>query len=399
MRPHRVDLPGLRIALYGEFGIGNAGNDESARSLTHLLRTRSVTDLTLITLAADQATKSVGLPALQFTASRSPATGSAVVNRAMRAVGKVSDFSRMIRLVGGFDGVIVAGTGLLEAPRGRYPGGDLIWLAMLSVACRIRRVPLAWFAIGGGHFASPIPGRFAAVVARAAQIRSYRDTLTRDSLAQHGLNVKADPVVTDVVFSRGEVTETPRNNAEPRQVAVGPIDMPAHLASDGPDSYLERLAQLITRLHDRGVEVRLVLGDSADGAVAVELLELLPMRKIRITSGPEFSDVLADLRDHADVVVASRYHVLIAGMLTGVPTVALSHADKDESLLRRMGQGRYLHSAAAFVPESVERDIFTSHQNRSRIRAQVATAIEQGRKSAEDELQRVLLYFQRRVRQ
>lgn len=378
------------VGLYGEFGIGNAGNDESARVLHQLLQELSITDITLISFSGEAATRAVGLPALSFVAPAPSVALPAIITKAFRLLGKVADQVRMIRIVGVFDAVIVAGTGLLEAPHGRYPGGDMVWLAMLSVACRLRRVPLVWFAIGGGRYASRIPGRLAAWAARAAQARSYRDALTGVSLAANGLDVRLDPVVTDVVIARNPSARPSKDRDEVREVAVGPIDLPPHLFASQPGgSYLDRLAELVSRLQSRGVRIRLVLGDAADGPVADALIERLHSPGVTVTSGPSFDDLLADVVDHADVVVASRFHVLIAALLAGVPVVALSHADKDDSLMKAFGLQRYLYSAATFDPQSIETAIFASHERRKVIREQVATVMDAGQKSLRSELQRV----------
>ncbi|GAA0335841.1 polysaccharide pyruvyl transferase family protein [Micropruina glycogenica] len=381
----------LRIGVYGEFGIGNAGNDESARVVHQLLRELSITDVTLISLSGVAATRAVGLPALSFTSSAPSSARPTVVVKALRLFSKVGDQVRMIRIVGEFDAVIVAGTGLLEAPRGRYPGGDMVWLSMLSVACRMRRVPLVWFAIGGGRYASRIPGRLAAWAGKAAQTRSYRDPLTPAWLAANGLDVSTDAVVTDVVIARAPISRPPRDRDELQVVAIGPIDLPQRLdTSRSEGCYLNGLAELVSRLQDRGIRIRLVLGDAADGPVAEALIDRLHSPGLAVTSGPSFDDVLSDVVEHADVVVASRFHVLIAALLAGVPVVALSHADKDDSLMRTFGLDRYLFSAAAFEPESVETAIFASHQSREVIRERMATSIEEGQTSLRAELLRAI---------
>lgn len=376
-----------RIGLYGEFGIGNAGNDESARTLIALLRERGADDLVAVTLNAPRTARVLGIDATQFTSSATrPRTGPLRI--VAKALGKVGDLVRLTRAVRGLRAVIVVGTGLLEAPRGRYPGGDIIWLAMLSLACRVHRVPLFWFAIGGGRFGHAIPARVCVLAARMANRRSYRDALTRDSLAAHGLDVGADAVVADVVLAGRTRAHHQRETLT--VVGLGPIDFPSDALDSSGGTYVERIARVIDALTARGVTVRLILADEADAAVADAVCAHLVAHTGSavvpvVAGGPGFASLLDAVSD-VDVVVGSRYHLLVAAVMAGVPVVALSHADKDDSLLADLDLTSWGRPITSFRPDDVVAMVEAAHTRRG----DIAAAMESGRRRGADAVLREL---------
>lgn len=382
---------GRTIGIYGEFGIGNAGNDESARTLVALLRERGHHDIVAVTLDARRTVAELGIPAVQFTSPSLPSR-FLPVRVAAKAAGKAGDLVRLIRIVRELGAVIVPGTGLLEAQRGRYPGGDIIWLGMLSVACRVTGVPLYWLAIGGGRFGSRIPARLCVWAARGATLRSYRDRLTRDALAAHGLDVSDDPVVSDIVLARPAVPAPVRDTWE--TVGVGPIDFPVDALDPTGGSYIDRLATMVAELTGRGLTVSLILGDEADARVAEDLrarvASLNPVgAPPTVTGGPGFASIVEAV-SAVDVVVASRYHILVAALIAQVPVIALSHADKDDSLMAGIGLADWVFPITSFQSGVVVDRVGAARHQRPLFRSAMESARLAGADAIHRELDRIL---------
>lgn len=362
MNPAGLELRSpARVALFGEVGVGNLGNDASFAACAALLRER-VPDVRITVLGRDVGLRPGEGPdafddavplrsGLALRLRRSGRRGPFA-----RAAAKVADLGHLVGVVGRYDAVVVPGTGVLEQVRRGLPSAVLVWLLLLSVACRLRGVPLGWFALGGGAYPSRVAAWTAGLAARGARYRSFRDAVTRDALPAWSW-APGDAVTHDVVFARHEAVAawTPHAAAaDPATVAVAVIDHdpPGPLGTALRRKYLDRTSALVRALARSGAAVELVAADRADhepvavvlqGATAASLTDPagevadIPVR----TEKGGFDALLASTAG-ADVVVASRFHVLVAATLARRPVVALSHADKDAALLERTGLARYL---------------------------------------------------------
>ncbi|MCL2849813.1 MAG: polysaccharide pyruvyl transferase family protein [Micrococcales bacterium] len=330
----------LHVALFGDFGFGNLGNDMSCRE-AHRRLAQHLPDAAFTALVRDTRghTHVLGLPAVPFGR---PHTGSWPA----RVWAKVAALAVMVRAVPRYDLVVVPGTGILEEETARMPGGHLVWLASLSLACRVRRVPLVWVGLGGSPYAHRWPGRTAAWAARPARRRSYRDTMTRDALDHAGLEVSDDRLVHDLVLAADRpVVGAPAG----RRVVVSAVNVDR---GRGRGRYAAVMAQVVTQLVAAGDEVTMVVMDDADTAVTEEVRGCLDGPVPTVVQPPDLDALLTVLAD-ADVVVASRYHTLVGALLVGRPLVAVVHAAKDAALLAQAGLDRYAIGIATMTADDV----------------------------------------------
>ena len=395
--PAGVDAP--RVALFGEVGVGNLGNDASFTAVAALLRER-VRGIRVEVIGRD-----VGLEDGARRARRADVRFDGTVplrssfglrlqrsgrgGAMARTAAKLADLLHLVRVVGGYDAVVVPGTGVLERAGRRDPGGVLVWLAVLALACRLRRVPFAWFAVGGGPYDSRLPAWTAGVAARGARYRSFRDAGSRDALPAWA-GVGRDAVTHDVVLGRPEALRrgTPSERSErsepsagPRTVAVGVIDHdpPGGDSASLRRRYLDRAAALVRTLVGSGSVVELLAADGADHGPVADVREAVsavpadvPMGRRGVPAASVHTEVtgldalvvyLADV----DVVVSSRYHVLVAAFLARRPVVALSHAHKDDALLHGAGLGAYVVPIDAAEPGRVAALVRAAHADAARV--------------------------------
>lgn len=333
------------IGLFGAFGVGNMGNDQSGRTMIRLIEELG-TDLRVVAVSREARRAQEALGVQSFALDSGQPHGGALG----RVASKVRGLRHLTQLVGRFDQVVVPGTGLLEQTSGRLPGGDLTWTALLSLACRLKRVPLAWFGMGGSATMPPLPRVVAWLAANGVQFLSFRDEMSALSLGQ-GLRNRSI-IVPDIVFATpDERVRTGPTSPETRPtigVAVINYDPPA--AGDR-ERYLEEMSALVERLLARGTDLRLLLGDEADESPTREVLASVTNRGGDLTgvSVVPFGafEELAVAAARCDLVVASRYHVLLAASLTATPLIAVSHASKDDALMQQLGQDRYVIPAPA----------------------------------------------------
>jgi polysaccharide pyruvyl transferase WcaK-like protein len=358
-----TDSQQLHIALLGEFGIGNMGNDASCRTVLGLLRSHypDVT-LNIISRSPAVAQQVFGVTSVHISASSPSSRLWKYLGPAKRVVGKIKDFFHLVRIVGRYDAVIVPGTGVLEAADRRNPGGVIVWLLLISLACRIQRVSLVWFAVGGSRYRFRLPASVAVRAARGTTYRSFRDDVTAAALRANGLDVPTNAVSRDVLFSRAMSFASNARPAVPDRISTVAIAAINYQGVGQEAPYLDRLSEVALSVLDQGMNLVVISGDDSDEIYAEQLMRRISesghprsSTVIRVPRG-DFDQLMVVLRT-TDLVIASRFHVLIAGILLRRPVIAISHAAKDDELLRQLNLSRYAHPIATFSVADIQKSI------------------------------------------
>lgn len=384
------------VALFGEFGVGNLGNDVALDTIVSAWQGLPV-HFEILTHDDARAAAATGLPA------RSWRDTSGTSRRLRRRLG---DVAALVRAVRRYDVIVVAGTGLLEGSRsGPGPSGTLRSLAVLSLAAWVLRVPVIWLAVGGARYR----GRLTRLVVRLATFgtvrRSYRDHLTKAAVATCTRRARRDEVVCDVVFARSlpeppdrpEQPGSPAADGGPPTVVLGVMDLPdrsgdpAEFAGER-GRYVEELVKLGSALRARGCRLLAILGDDADTTNTTEVLRGVGWPEDEMVSFlPETSDFDAVLGTvgRADVVVASRFHLAVAATMTARPLVMLSHTDKVAQLLLELDLRDYVRSAYGFSAAEVEALVLDALADRVAIAARLTEHRERYRAVARTHLAEV----------
>ncbi len=347
-----------QIAVFGSFCVGNMGNDESCRSMVRLLRQRhpdaSVTAISRSTFGAEE---TLGIRMIRFTSPRVKHTRGISLY-----ADRLGDFVRVLRIIDDFDEVVVPGTGILEPTRATIVGGDLLWHLYLAVACRIRRVPLSWFAVGGGASLPTLQRMAARTAARLTRYRSFRDPVTVQSLGFSNV----ESVVPDICFGAGTRAARPLVETK-RVVAVAVFDYDPSTTPEF-ESYIEHMVEICRILERSGVRVAFFVGDSADVRLADEVRRragTTPTTAETIRPG-SFDELVASLAD-CTVVVASRYHVLAAAAVASRPMIALAHASKDTALMEILDLDEFCVPISQTDPDHVCRLVHRAFENAASI--------------------------------
>jgi polysaccharide pyruvyl transferase WcaK-like protein len=306
-RPTQRSAPTLRgrVFLAGAFGQGNPGDEALLASFAGALGDHTV-----------------------LASSTDPVATAQTHDVA--AVGR-DDLRRVAREIARADAVVVAGGTVFKSLHpscGRPPLSLLRRTAALAGVAKALRKPLALVGVG----AAPLHGHSARALARvivhAADLLILRDEESATHLADVGaptpFRVGADCAWTIVPDPAPETT------GGPVVVAL------SHLA--GGRELPDALAAGLEPVLDAGIPVRLDPwqpdGDSELAAAVVARLG------DRVQVAPPPSDLLSAREGMLDarLVLAQRFHALVAAASAGVPTLAVAHEPKLAGLARRLDQ-------------------------------------------------------------
>ena len=375
--------PTQRIAVYGEFGGGNIGNDASLGSLLSRLQGwgHDPSGMLCLCRGPESVAESYGMQADRI-GGRNPSRRLGRFSGTISWLEKVRDLFRMAALMGGVDVVLVPGTGIVEE-------GVRAWsmpydLYCLGLACRLRSTKLVVLCVGASVPRSRLTQLFFRGFLRAADYRSFRDEHSKRAAVNMGVPAHADPVYTDLVLGDAPVQSDP-----PPSAVVG-LGVITHAGGQSRDararsehaSYVAALVSLVGRLVADGKRVRLLIGDNGDLHVVDEVLDGLPRDAMpgSVSTSPvgSFADVISAVAQ-CEVLVASRYHNLIAGALAVRPTVALGYGPKHLELQRFLGLAEFTHDIAKIDVDLLLKQIEELTKDASRWRLEVTAALGRAR--------------------
>lgn len=325
-----------RIVLLGEFGCGNIGNDGSLATIVdHLRRTRPEWDIVVLARDAEVIREDFGLTA--FDLSHRPMRGIFG-----KVLGRIIDPFRYARRVAGTEAVVVPGMGILEGELGEHAMGVPYFLFLFGVICRIMGVPFILLASGVSPLASPPSRVFARIAMRAAAYRSFRDEYSRRCALGMGFADPDDRAFCDIAFAMDVDDREPHRRGN---VGVGVMefrgrhpDADAGVAARARTRYVQQMEALCQGILSTGRQPSIFYGDQADLAVAHELSERLVASLygpgcVTVVHATDFKSIV-DAMAEVDLVIAARYHNIIAGVLAGRPLIGLAYAEKSSDLVR-----------------------------------------------------------------
>lgn len=366
--------PAPRVGLFGLLGSGNIGNDASMESVLRYLRADhpdAVVDA--MAMGPESVTANFGIDAVPLLWSRKyDQRVPGVASAAIKALGKGADAVRTAAWVRRHDVVIVPGMGVLESSLPLRPWGVPYSMFLLSAAGRLWGTKVALVSVGATVINQRVTKWLFDGAARLAFYRSYRDTASRDAMRQRGIDTSGDPVFPDLVFG---IPAPPYPPGDPKIVGVGVMAYSGtndHRSEAAAiyTSYVEGMKRFIRWLIDDGRSVRLLVGDTYDGAVVEEitadLRESRPgLDPSRVVAEPvsSFADLMRAMAP-AGTVVATRYHNVMCAMKLGKPAISLGYSSKNTALMADMGMSEFSQFAHSLdVDKLIEQ--FTELERRS----------------------------------
>jgi polysaccharide pyruvyl transferase WcaK-like protein len=395
-----------RVALLGGFGGGSVGNDASLDAMIRIVRRMEPNAVvTCLCPQPDEVARRFGIPAYAMRSQR-PAGGlfASPIGRLLRAPYRFGDLARALRMARSFDALLVPGTGILDDYGGERPTGWPLTLAVWLTAARMRGVRTGIVSIGAGPLAHPASRCLARVACRSADYRSYRDAGSRNFMASIGVDVAADEIVPDLVFSMQSPASSGFRTAQPLVVIAVMRYLGWHQtrrSSSIEDRHVRVLSDFCGWLLRAGYAVRLVTADGHDHTATARVAQAISnadseAARTRLTTAvaDDLNGFLRLLAD-ATAVVSSRYHGVIGALICGKPTISLGYAARNEELMTAVGLGAYSQYVEQVDEPLLRKQFVELMADRDRLSTEVASRVAEFRRRLAAEEERLAAFLRR----
>jgi len=231
------------------------------------------------------------------------------------------------------------------------PAVVAIWCA----SARLRRRKTAFVSIGAGPIVHPVSRWLFKAAARIVHYRSYRDAKSKEFLRSIGLKVDRDPIYPDLAFGLPPPAAPTARPGPQKPATIGVGVMRYHgwrsnkqQGAEIYQAYLGKLVQFVTILLDKGLHVKLLVGDKSDKAAVKDVLAGLdlarpdyPRTAVLVPERTNsLHDVMLQMSD-TDFVVATRFHNIICALKMKKPCISVGYAQKFDVLMAEMGLGQF----------------------------------------------------------
>jgi polysaccharide pyruvyl transferase WcaK-like protein len=345
------------IALFGQFGIGNLGNDGSLEAMVLAIR-RHYPDAKIVALCSAPDALDPGLNVSAVRWSRGELRNPLLRwlnGMAFRMPYKLLGPIRAFRILRRFDALIIPGTGILD-DFGERPRGVPFVIFKWAVAARLARCRLAMVSIGAGPIHRRLSRFFMLTAARCAHFLTVRDEPSREFIQRHHLSVAADAVLPDLAFGLPLPEGASRQRENAPVLGLGVMRYRGWTNDDGGiyQAYVGKLARFAIAMLQQGYRIRLVIGEDADeDAVEAVRSAITEQGGAGLLASVEYAPArsLGDVMDQmatVDVAVATRFHNVVCALMAGTPVISLSYGSKNDVLLQDMGLGAFTSHAERF---------------------------------------------------
>lgn len=237
-----------------------------------------------------------------------------------------------------------------------------------------------------------------------ADYRSYRDAFSKEYLLAIGAHVTDDSIYPDLAFSLPASTADtdPHSNSKGTVIGVGVMNYYDRLGRVGKDeriyrAYLERLASFVICLLERGHTVRILIGDLTwDLGARGDLREKLENSGVKyedrkIIDEPAFSvEELIQQILSVDIVVSSRFHNLVFGLMLRRPVAAISYHEKFQPLMNAMGLGEFLQDIEHISVDDLAAKVDALLARAPDVKLQIARETKDYRIALDEQYERIL---------
>jgi polysaccharide pyruvyl transferase WcaK-like protein len=397
----------LRIALFGNFGSGNFGNECTLEAMIANVR-KYAPDAAISCICPGPeetaASYDVSTFVIKEVTAASAQRGGRVTRAARRIlIGTSMEIRRWasaIRILRNADLLVMTGTGML-GDFGIGPLGLHYDILRWSIAAKLCRCKLLFVSVGAGPIHSRLSRWFVKAALALADYRSYRDTFSKQYLEAIGFRSADDAVYPDLAFSlpAGVIAES--GHSERRRPAVGVGLMSYYDRRSTADQgtaiyreYVEKLAMFVTWLHGRDYVVRILIGDAVyDQQVVADLRASLQRRgasdAVVVARMISPRDVLLELAA-SDIVVASRFHNVLLALLLNKPVVSLSYHQKVDALMAGFGLSGYCQDIEAFDVDRLIAQLTALEKDARILKPQIRHTADAYRRALDDQYHRIL---------
>lgn len=346
----------LRITLAGGFGNGNFGNDASLQTAVQVLRA-AFPEAALESLCDEPAiiAARLGLPGMKL-ALRPSGVLKLLDNLLLRIPSGMLNWLRAFWIARRFDVMVWPGTGVFDdyrtGPLG-FPAQVFRW----SVVARLMGKKLIFYGVGAGPIVNPLSRFFLKSAARCAHHRSYRDAGSKEFMQSIGVDEINSPVMHDIVIGQSVDEPPPVRATPPLTIGLGVMSYRGWRIDEAlGEDYREKLARFVRWAETHQHRVRFLVAEPSDARALAKLKALLGDDVERGGGDMVALDDVMDTIRECDIVIGSRFHVLVAGLKLNRPCISLSYGPKHNLLMTQAGIGEFCQPADYF-----DFDLLTRH--------------------------------------
>jgi polysaccharide pyruvyl transferase WcaK-like protein len=344
----------LRIALFGQYGIDNFGNEAAMEAMLHFLR-RECPDaqLTVICPQPDVVERTYSVAAIRTNLPGRSGRLFRLFDLALLRLPRTADlFLRTIRKARGMDLLIAAGTGLLEEPSHRL--SRMHWTLLLwCAAARITGKKIAFVSIGAAPINNAVVRRLLTTALRMGHYRSFRDETSKRCASEvFGLNVEGDQVYPDIVFGLpgpAGLARSPRNDHS-LSIGLGLMSFWFWYGEDVQKAYIDKLVDFSLSVVRQGHHIRLLVADKVDYGTVENFIHAINEKDPSLLGKSIIAEQMSCTQDVmrqialTDVVIGSRYHNIIYALMLGKPVISIGYSAKHRALLEEFGLGKFIQA-------------------------------------------------------
>jgi polysaccharide pyruvyl transferase WcaK-like protein len=382
------------IALFGNFGSDNLGNEASLKAmLDSIRRARPGAQVTCICRGVERAQAEHGVAAIPIKLPNPKIRWFAVANRMLaRLPLQLFDFVRAIYVARNFDVFVVPGTGILDDFGERWQAMPFD-LFKWSVAAKLNGRPFALVSAGAGPVRHPISRWLLVFAARLASYRSYRDDISKDFMRTVGVPTQNDLVFPDLAFDlpAPEYRHKETQSGQQPTIGVGIMhyygwDRGSMRQSEIHETYIAKLTEFVCWLLKHGYRVRLLIGASSDQQSFDDVLQRVNLQCGQQAAAHVIAESANSLQElmyqigETELVVASRFHNIVAALKMGRSAISVGYADKNEVLLAEVGLRAFCQPIETLDTKRLIADFETLYQQRDQFCDRILYATEKFRR-------------------
>ena len=352
-----VELHGKapKIALFGNFGIDNFGNDASlAAMLCFLRRVCPGGQLTSISTDPEVVERIFSVASIRINLPSSSGGLFRVFDRLLLRLPRTLDLLlRTLRNARNIDVLIIPGTGILEEPSHRLT--RIHWTLFLwCAAAKISRKKIAFVSVGAASINNRVVRWLLTTAFRMADYGSFRDESSRQCISKVGVDVQNTPVYPDLVFGPPEFQGLPGPIAkgdDPLTVGLGLMSLWGWYNEGSHRSYIDKMVEFALFLVHKGHRVRVLIADKGDRSAVDDFLRGIMRKDKSLLNDQIIAEHIVCAEDLVrqialtDVVICSRFHNIVYALKLGKPVVSIGYSSKHRALMEEVGLGEFIQAA------------------------------------------------------
>ncbi|MGA8708899.1 MAG: polysaccharide pyruvyl transferase family protein [Steroidobacteraceae bacterium] len=359
-KSRKPPAPIRKIALWGNFGTQNLGNECTLAAMRHNLRQR-LPDAEQFCICPEPRDTELRHQ-IKAVPMRAVANATATARTALprplrilrRLVAECAGWLRAAAVMRDADALIIVGTGIMS-DSGEGALGFPYELFKWSLLAWLNGGNVLFVSVGVEEMTRPLTRFFLKAAFHLADYRSCRDANSKHLMQAIGFPGEGDKVYPDVAFSlpTGAASAVTTVRMKRKVVAIGIYNY-LDRGSAGGDSalaygaYIHAICSFITWLLRRGYSVRVIIGDYAyDRTVVADVRaallasgEQLEPELYADEPASSFEQLIEQIKS-VDLVVASRFHNVLLSLMLAKPVLSVSYDAKNEELMGQVGLTRY----------------------------------------------------------